>query len=308
MSTIDGAARPEHILRGIILIVATVFAISIQDVVFKLFSNTLTLWQIFTLRAILALPLFFALAHTQGIHVNVLPNALQKWPLLRSLFMTLTFMAFYSAIPFLSLSTVGAANYSAPIFIVLLSVFVIREPVGWRGWAAIFIGFIGVIVLLRPGTDAFSRWTILPVIGAFFYALAHTITRSKCQSVSLAAMALSLNIVMLAAGLIMSGLLLFWQPDGGMAQSYPYLFGQWSPVGTSEWMILALLAILTVLVGLGMAGAYQAAPPAIISTFEYSYLLFVALWDYLFFTTSPGVMTVLGMMLIISAGLMVLRR
>ncbi|MGB0847559.1 MAG: DMT family transporter [Thiolinea sp.] len=302
------STRPQHILRGVILIIAAAFTISVQDVIFKLFSNTLTLWQIFTVRALLVFPLLFLLAWTQGIQHNVLRDALQKWPLLRSLFFTLTFMAFYAAIPFLSLSTVGAANYSAPIFIILLSVFVIREPVGWLGWLAVFTGFTGVIVLLQPGTDAFSSWAILPVIGACFYASAHVITRSKCQSTSLTALVLSLNIVMLVAGLVMSGLFLVWQPENGLTAAYPYIFGQWSAIGISEWLILGLLAILLVSISLGMAGAYKAAPPAIISTFEYSYLVFVAFWDYLFFATTPSSLGLLGMGLIIIAGLLVLRR
>ena len=300
--------QPQNILRGVVLIILTVFLISIQDVVFKLFSNELTLWQIFTVRALLALPLFFVLARVQGMQLSVLPIALQKWPLLRSLCMTLTFMAFYAAIPFISLSTVGAANYSAPIFVTLLAAYVLRERVGWLGWIAVLVGFVGVIVLLQPGTDAFSYWTILPVFGAVFYALAHTIMRSKCQTVPLTAMSLSLNMVMLAAGLIMTGVFLIWQPDATIASDYPYLFGAWTSVGLAEWLVLGGLAVLTIIIGMGMAGAYQAAPPQIISTFEYSYLVFVAVWDLLFFDTSPTATTLLGMIMIISAGLMILRR
>lgn len=301
-------SRPQNILRGVTLIILTVFTISVQDVVFKLFSNALTLWQIFALRALLALPLFYTLARIQGVQLNIVSIALQKWPLLRSLCMTLTFMAFYAAIPFLSLSTVGAANYSAPIFVTLLAAYVLREPVGVLGWVAVCVGFFGVIILLQPGTDAFSLWAVLPVIGAGFYALAHTITRSKCQDIPLSAMALSLNFVMLAAGLVMSGVFLVWQPDNALTNDFPYLFGYWSSVGAKEWLILGFLAVLTIIISMGMAGAYQAAPPQIISTFEYSYLVFVAIWDLVFFKTTPSVATLIGMGLIISAGIMVLQQ
>ena len=209
---------------------------------------------------------------------------------------------------FLSLSTVGAANYSAPIFVTLLAAYALRELVGGLGWMAVLVGFVGVVVSLQPGTDAFSLWAVLPVVGACFYALAHTITRSKCQRVPLAAMALSLNLVMLLAGLIMSGLMFAWQPDTPLTSAYPYLFGSWSSVGLQEWLILGLLAVLTIIISMGMAGAYQAAPPQIISTFEYSYLIFVATWDLLFFNTSPTAATLIGMLLIICAGIMVLGR
>ena len=106
----------------------------------------------------------------------------------------------------------------------------------------------------------------------------------------------------------MSVLLFLWQPQSEMANAYPYIFGSWSSVGVTEWLFLGLLAVLVIIIGIGMAGAYQAAPPSIISTFEYSYLVFVFFWDILFFNTLPTVMKLIGMGLIIAAGLMVLKR
>ena len=70
--------RPQNVLRGVTLIILTVFAISVQDVIFKLFSSTLTLWQIFTIRALIALPLFVVLVRMQGLQMTALPAALQK--------------------------------------------------------------------------------------------------------------------------------------------------------------------------------------------------------------------------------------
>ncbi len=308
MSVVGKEAQPLHVVRGVTLIVGAMFITSVQDVIFKLFSNELTLWQIFTLRGLLALPLLVILAWVKGIRGAVFKGALQKWPLLRSLFLTISFVAYYAAIPFLSLSTVGAANYIAPIFVTLLSAYVISEPVSLRGWVAVFVGFAGVIILLQPGTDAFSPWAVLPVFGAFFYAISHIITRAKCQSIPLATMALAITIVMLSTASLVSGILLLWHPSDELTHSYPYIFSEWSPIGTSGWFVLGLLAALNVVIGLGLAGAYQAAPPSIVATFEYCYLIFVAVWDYLFFATTPGGATVIGILLIVGAGLMVLRR
>ena len=308
MSIDNVQARPQKIALGITLIVAAMFVTSLQDVVYKIFSSDLTLWQIFSLRGLLVFPLLLTLAWVRGIRGRDLVEALRKWTLLRSLFMTLCFLAFYSAIPFLSLSTVGAANYIAPIFVTLLSAYVISEPVGPRGWIAVIAGFTGVVILLQPGTDAFSPWAILPVIGAIFYALSHITTRTKCLSVPLPIMALSLNIVMVSAGLIMSGILVLWQPGETLTQAYPYLLGDWSPVGTSEWLILGLLAILAIVISMGIAGAYQSAPPSLVATFEYSYLVFVVMWDYFFFSSPPNGATIPGMLLIIGAGLLILHR
>src|SRR5882724_3566110 len=141
--------RPQHIMRGVSLIIVAALTISIQDVVFKLFSSKLTLWQIFALRGVLVIPILFAALRVRGTHQGVVSAALGKWPLLRSVFISTSFLAFYAAIPFLSLSTVGAANYISPIFVTLLSAYAIREPVGPLGWLGVCIGFAGVVVLLQ---------------------------------------------------------------------------------------------------------------------------------------------------------------
>ena len=308
MTIYSGVARPQNVTRGIVLILVTMFVTSVQDVVFKLYAGNLTLWQIFTLRGILALPILFVLARMQGSHGTMLRMALQKWPLLRALFVTVTFLAFYGAIPFISLSTVGAANYIAPIIVTLLSAYFIGERVGPIGWVAVFVGFAGVVILLQPGADTFSPWAVLPVIGAGFYAISHITTRSKCQDVPLAAMVLSLMLVMTVFAFAVSAMLYFWPPEGVLPEACPYVFGIWSRVGVAECLTLVLLAVFTVVISLGLAAAYQVAPPAIVATFEYCYLVYAAFWDMLIFESAPGLTTIAGMVLIVGAGLMLLKQ
>ena len=72
--------------------------------------------------------------------------------------------------------------------------------------------------------------------------------------------------------------------------------------------MLAVLACFAVGLGILLAGAYKAAPPSTVATFEYTYLVFVAVWDIVFFATYPGAMSLTGMGLIVVAGLLVLQR
>ena len=300
--------RPDRVTLGITLIVIAVFMMSIQEAVFKLFSADLSLWQIFTLRGLLALPLLIIIAFFQGHRRSVWREALSKWPLLRSLFMTLMFVSMYAAIPFLNLSTVAAGIYTAPVFVTLMSAYIIGEPVGTRGWIAIAMGFGGVLVILQPGADAFSFWAIVPVFSGFLYALSSITTRSKCQAVSPAALALSLNLALLLTGIVISGVLVFWQPVSELTNAYPFLFANWSVIKPSDWGVVLLLAGFTVAVGIMLAAAYQSAPPATVATFDYSYLIFMALWDVLFFSIALDGRIAIGILLIISAGLLVMRR
>ncbi|MEM6588178.1 MAG: DMT family transporter [Pseudomonadota bacterium] len=296
-------ARPHNITFGIALIIATALTISLQDLVFKLFSSSLSLWQIFALRGVFSLPVLFLV---NGLGQGA-AAAWNPWSILRGVCLTTTFLCFYAAIPFLSLSTVGAANYIAPIFVALLSSYVIGEAVGRIGWLGVLLGFAGVLVLLQPGSDAFSPFALLPVLGAAFYAFGHIITRMKCQDIPVAALALSLNAVMVLAGVLITFALMLVPLPETLSETYPYIFGPWSAVSTKDWAVLALLAGFTVTIGMMLAGAYKIAPPATVATFEYSYLVFVALWDILFFSLIPTSATLLGMTMIVMAGLCVMR-
>ena len=102
--------------------------------------------------------------------------------------------------------------------------------------------------------------------------------------------------------------LVFGPLPSDLANNYPYIFGQWSEVGFSDWLVLTFLAAFTVSIGVMLAAAYQSAPPATIATFEYSYLVFVAMWDVLFFGHPPTPLSLAGMAMIVAAGLLVMRR
>lgn len=80
-------------------------------------------------------------------------------------------LTFYSAIGFMELATIPALGHTSGLFIVLLSISLFREPVGrWR-WGAVLVGFIGAILIVQPGSDAFSLRALLPIFAAFFYTL-----------------------------------------------------------------------------------------------------------------------------------------
>jgi drug/metabolite transporter (DMT)-like permease len=186
----------------------------------------------------------------------------------------------------------------------LFAALILGETVGLRRWAAIAIGFIGVLVILRPGTDAFSWFTLLPILSAMFYALAAIVTRTKCCNEGPLALSLALNLSFLFTGAIASGAIVLWAPAAGTVEMNPFLLGRWSHMGLREWGLIAFLAVLIVAVSSGVAKAYQCAPPAVIASFDYSYLVFAAIWSFVFFSQAPDAPTVVGMILITGAGLL----
>jgi len=300
--------RPDRTIFGVTLVVIAVFLMSIQDTLIKHYSAEISLWQLFTLRGSFAVPLLIVAAIATGSRREIWSGAIQKWSVVRSALLVLMLAGMYASLPFLSLSVVAAGIYTAPVFVSLLSAYAINEPVGARGWFAIVLGFTGVLVILQPGTDAFSYWTLVPVFGGFLYAASNIITRSKCQSVTPAALSLSLQMTFLLVGVVLSATILWWPPSEVLTNSAPFILSAWSDVSTSEWLLFAGLGVFAIAVSMSLAGAYQNARPSVVATFDYSYLIFVALWDYLIFATAPSVSTTLGIMLIVLSGLLVLRR
>ena len=235
--------------------------------------------------------------------VSIRPRA-PVWAFLRSGLLVLTWLAFYASLPVLPLSVAAVAAYGGPIMIALLSAILIKEPVTKPQWGGVFLGFLGVIAILRPGTDAFSWFTLLPLLSAVFYALAMVLTRSECRGEAPLALALALHGTFVVTGLIATAVLALLSLDAETKAAFPFLLGDWAPMGMREWGLMALLAVLSVAY-FSVARAYQIAAPSIIATFDYAYLVSAALWGFVFFSEKPDLLTLGGMVLITVAGLLV---
>lgn len=312
MTAFAPQVRPDRALLGIALIVGSVFLMSLQDAIIKYASVDLPLWQIYVLRGAIAVPALLVVIAARRARslplAQLVRRSLAPWTLARALLLVAMYVAIYAAVPVLDLATIAAAFYTGPLFITLLSALLLGEPVGRRGWVAVAIGFAGVLAILRPGTAAFSGLAILPVLAGLFYALAAIITRSRCRSEPVLVLAMSLNLALLATGLAASLALAVWAPGSDLIAVSPFLLGGWVGVGSAEWGVVAALAALIVGIAIGLAAAYQAAPPVTVATFDYSYLIFATFWGYAIFSQVPGPPTILGMVLIAGAGLLVIRR
>jgi drug/metabolite transporter (DMT)-like permease len=283
--------------RGVMAILATVFAMALADAVVKLSSGGMSLWQIWVLRSALVIPVLLPLARKA-----LWPEGL-RWVLLRSAFLGLMYLGIYAAIPFLDLSVIAAALYTAPLFIVALSAVFLKEPILARHWCAIFLGFAGVLAVVRPFGSGFSPLAFLPVGAALLYSAAAILTRARCVGIRPATMALWLNLTFLVTGGAAS---LTIQAGALQDFGYAFLFGPWHRMGWTDCWVIVGLSVLMVGIAIGLAHAYQSPRPQVIATFDYAYLIFAAFWGYVFFGEVPDFWTIVGMMLIATAGLAVL--
>ncbi|MFT3986562.1 DMT family transporter [Aestuariivirga sp.] len=292
----------ENIPLGVAFIVCAVFAMSFADAMIKYVSSTIPLWQLFVVRSLMVIAALTAFLIFKSRSEAVHPSA---WSFLRGLLLTGMYIAIYGTVPVLSLPVIAASLYTAPLFITLLSALLLNEPVGPRRWAGIAVGFAGVLVILRPASEGFTAFALVPVAAAFFYALAAIITRSKCRAEAPIALAMALNFSLLAVGLLATTAIAVFQP---ISAASPFLLGEWIAMGPREWGIVSLLASLMLVISIGLAKAYQSAPSSVIATFDYSYLIFAAFWSMVIFSDPPDTLTIAGIVLIAAAGFLVIGR
>ena len=306
MSAAAGA-RPDRQGFGVLMIVTATFTMAFQDAVVKLVSADLPLWQIFALRSLLAVPLLVLLHRLAGKGARLAPRA-SGWAVLRGAALVAMYVAFYAALPSLDLSLVAAAYYTGPLFIVIFTAILLREAVGPRRLFAVALGFLGVLVILRPGSDGFSWAMLLPIASAVCYAAAAVLTRSKCAAESPLALSLMLNYCFIACGFGVSAALWLWQPGPQQQAIAPFLLGDWVALDLRAGSILALLAAANLAIHVSLAKAYQSAPPPVIATFDYGYLVFAAAWAFVLLSEVPSATTLAGMAMIAGAGLITVWR
>lgn len=293
--------RTDRTPLAVMLIVGSVFLLSAADAAVKALSADFSLWQIYTARSAFSVPILLVLLAVSGGR----PAAILKpWVLLRSSLMVAMWLAYYAALPAIDLSVAATGIYTAPVFIALFSSWFAGEPVGSYRWIGIGLGFIGVLVILRPGADDFSLWALLPILAAVLYALSAIVTRTRCASEDALVLALGLHIGLLSIGIVGSLVIAVAEP----VPADRFLLGGWSAMSGEDWLLMAGLGTVMVVVATGAAKAYQIGAPAVVATFDYSYLVSAMVWGVLFFSETLDSVALSGVALIVVAGLLVLKQ
>ncbi len=297
-------------LAGGLSIVFAVFVMAVQDTVIKTMSGDVSLWQLFVLRSPLALVLLsvVALSLPRLSGPRAWRDAVAPWALLRSVCILLMYIFMYLSFPYLKLAEMGAAFYTAPIFTALMSALFLKDRVGLQGWVAVLLGFIGVLVVSKPGTGLFTPAVVLPVIAGFCASVAAVLTRAKLQTADTFGLALSLNLVLLVlGGMILLGLMAL-NLDPAVVARAPFMLADWSSMTAADWRLMPILAVLICGISILLPLSYQIAPTVLVAILEYVYLIFGGLLGFLFLGEVLDWISVAGMAILVFAGALIVFR
>jgi drug/metabolite transporter (DMT)-like permease len=294
-------------LKGILCLAIGIAVFSIQDVILKLLSGAYPLHQAMFIRSVVALPLLLAVVGLEG-GLGSLRSG-RPWTLTgRGLLNFVAYTTFYLGLAALPIATGVALFFSAPLFITLLSVAVLRERVGVRRWTAVIVGFLGVIIMMRPGSDIFDWAALLPVLGALAYAFSQIIARRIGETASAGVMTFYSNGFFLVTAILLAAVF----GSGSLAneehRSLAFLLRGWSVPTLTDFLLMAFCGAVAAAGLVLLTQAYRVAPANVVAPFEYTALIWGVLYGWLFWSELPDAWSWVGIATIVLAGLYVLYR
>ena len=313
MSTSDTTApahapRANQTLRGILCLCAGALIFSAQDVIIKMMSGGYPLGQVLTIRCLVAcVPLYFLL-HFGGGGLRALNSQRMGMLIFRAVMLLGAYTSYYLAMATIPLAVAVALFFAAPLFIVLLAQPYLGEKVGLRQLLAVLVGFGGVVVICRPDTGMLDMAALLALSSAFFYGYACLQARKIGDTESGAVMAAYQNIVFLVGALVATAFTNIGADLSTSVQhpSLAFLLRPWVMPTTTDFLLIASTGLVGACGSFLLTQAYRLAEANVVAPFEYTSILAATFLGWLFFSEVPDRFTLIGIGLIIGAGLYVL--
>lgn len=298
---------------GILCMIGGMFCISLNDVAIKSLAGGYPLHQLVFMRSAIAVAVTLFLVRAEG-GLQVLNTG--RWGLhaFRSLLVLAANSFFFAAISVIPLATATALYFVAPLFVTLLSIPVLGETVGPRRFAAIGVGFVGVMIMMGPqligDADGLGWLVMLPVLAALFYATMSVLTRKLGGTSRASALALHIHLSFLIFGAGMY----FAVGDGRFAEgvenpALDFLLRAWVwPASTADWFVIAGVGVLSAAIGYLMSQAYRLASASVVAPFEYILLIFALFWGWSIFSEWPTSTVLLGAAIVMASGIYIFLR
>lgn len=275
--------RPQNVRLGILLMMSGLALFTGGEAIVKTLAKEYEITQVVWARYVFHALVTFVIFQRVGLFQNARTE--RPWlHLTRSVLMLIATALFFTALRYLPLADAVAINFLAPLLVTAFSIPILKEKVGPRRWAAIAVGFVGAMVIIRPGSGAMHWAALLPLGTAICYALYQILTR-------------------IAARTEATNTSLFWTSVFGVVATsivVPFFWTQPTPLA---W---GLMVALGAMYGLGhylLIRGLELAPASVLSPFLYTQIIWAILLGLLIFGHFPDVYTWVGMAIVIGSGL-----
>jgi len=290
--------------EGIVILMTGLFFFSFQDIIVKLLSDRFNVLQIVFTRSCFALSFLVLI----GLFTSGRRALFAKQPILLMVKGGVTFFAFlfyYLALPSLPLADIVAIAFMSPILMTVLSVIVLKESVGPRRWAAIFVGFIGVLIVVGPS----GNFTNLGAVFAFGCACSYAVSSILTRFIDKGDEPITIAIYSMIMFFVISGTMALFVSNIDSQQvtnpSMQFLFRDWVKPDNREMLLLFLIGCIATVGFYCLGRAYLVAPASHVAPFEYTYIVWAVILSFLFFNEVPKLTTLIGVSILVGSSLFI---
>ncbi len=275
---------------GVLLMIATTFVFAVQDGISRHLASEYNVLMVVMVRYWFFAAFVTAIAYRKAGGIRAAARTEQPLlQILRGLILATEICVMIYAFTLLGLIESHAVFTSYPLLVAALSGPILGEVVGWRRWTAIFIGFVGVLIILKPGFGVFSPAAIVPLAAALLFALYGLLTRFASRKDTAATS-------------------FFWTGVSGSVMMTAIGASYWEPMISSDWLWMGTLCITGALGHWLLIKTYEAAEASAVQPFAYLQLVFVSFIGVLVFGESIELNVAIGAAVVVCAGLFTLWR
>lgn len=275
------------LVAGILLMLAGDFLFALNDAMGKWLVASFSVGQVVLIRSVGAFFVLGPMIANQGAGKLFRMERLEL-QVLRVVATTLDTALFYAAVVYLPLADVMSFYMAGPIYVAALSHFLLGEKVGWRRWAAILVGFCGVLIILKPSSAAFSQSSLFALVGSIAFAFAIILNR-RLRGTS-------------------DTTLVTWQTIGTLLVGGVMAIGAWRTPSALDFGAMLLLGIVSCSAHLMITRALKLAPASTLAPLHYTLLLWAVVFGLVFFGDVPGPRILIGSAIVVFAGLFIFHR
>ena len=277
-------------LLGAALMTCCVLAYVLNDAVMKLLFADIDFFQAIFLRGLVSLPPILILALMTKTLLQKYSAKNQRLMIIRILAEIGTTVTFLTALKHMPLANVTAILQSLPLAITMAAAIFLGEPVGWRRWSAICVGFTGVLIIIRPGLAGFNSYSLLALAAVILLTIREISTRQLDNNIPTVTVALSTTLGITAFAALM-------------------LIGtEWADINFASWSLIIAAAVAVTVATLLSVVAMRTGDIGFVSPFRYTSLIGAIGLGILLFGEWPDGITLLGAVIIAFAGIYSLYR
>ncbi len=284
-------------IRGSIFMTLAMLAFTLEDFTLKKATEFIPLSQLLIICGILG-SLFFISCSRYAKEPIFYKDSFNKTLIIRSIFEIMGRIFYALAIAFMPITNAASILQATPLVVVLGAVIFLNEKVGWRRWTAILTGFIGVLMIIQPGTNGFTIFSIFAVLGMIGFAGRDLATRMSPVGMSNYQLGSFGFYMVIIAGIILSGFNYFFSPEKTI----------WETISFDAWIFVIANAAAGVSAYFCLTIAMRVGDVSFVTPFRYVRVLFAMFFGVVILGEQPNAFVIIGSVIVVLSGIYIIIR